>query len=92
VIKRIVVAEHKRATETIVAEHYPYDKGSYRYCVRILGGKYHDLEFRCRTEESAMWLFDQVVDARMAGRDWNWLTGESNDSTAKSVAAEAMSS
>lgn len=80
---RLVLAQHKRLLETVVAEHFPDDKGSYRYCVRIRGGKYHDTEFRCRTEESAMWVFDQVVDARTTGRDWNWLC-EFSDSEARS--------
>jgi hypothetical protein len=69
-----VLAQHKRATEVITATYHEWDRSSYRYTVNIVGGKFHGVVFRCRTEQSTMWLFDTVVAVRALDIDWSWLT------------------
>lgn len=69
-----VVAQYKHGTETITAKYNPDIAQAYCWMVSIIGHKFHGIEFHCRTKHSALWLFDQVVRARTADIDWNWLT------------------
>lgn len=68
-----ILAEYKRATETVTAAQHRDDIGTYTYTVAIVGGKHHGVEFHCHTEASTLWLFDRVVAHRKTERDWNWL-------------------
>lgn len=70
---KTVLAQHKRCTETITAEHHGDDVGTYNYLVRIEGGKHDNLEIHCHTVASVLWLFDLVLLARQGGVEWNWL-------------------
>jgi hypothetical protein len=69
-----VLAQYKRASETIVAAHHADDAGSYTYTVLITGGRHHGVEFHCRTEQSALKVFDRIVALHKAE------AGESDDS------------
>jgi hypothetical protein len=69
-----VLAQYKRATEVITAAHHLHDSGTYIYAVRIDGGKHHNIEIHCRTYESTMWLFDQIVGHRRHDQEWLWLS------------------
>lgn len=68
-----VLAEYNRATELIKAVWHGEGE-RYDFAVLILGGKHHGVIIQCSTEQSVMWLFDAVRAARIADRDWNWLT------------------
>lgn len=68
-----VLAQYKRVTEVITAAHHSHDTGTYIYTVRIDGGIHSGIEFHCRTAQSALWLFDQIVGHRKHGIDWIWL-------------------
>lgn len=71
--KVVVLEEITFGYEIIRAEHHTETRESYCYYVRLIYGPYHGLEFRCRTEESTLWLYDHVVACRATGRAWNWL-------------------
>lgn len=68
-----VLAQYKRATEIVTAAHHWHDTGTYIYTVRIDGGTHSGIEIHCRTPQSTLWLFDQIVAHRKRGIDWNWL-------------------
>jgi hypothetical protein len=90
--RKVVVAQYQRKYETVCAEHHPDDDGSYRYCVRIIGGKFHDTEIRCRTKKSALWLFDLVVKAVVLDIDWSWLVVGRNESFDSEIVEQWASS
>lgn len=63
---------YQRLTESIVAEHHPYENGM-AYLIRIIGGKHTGTEIHCATEQSAVALFDSLVAARKAEREHPFL-------------------
>lgn len=74
----IILAQKHWATETIEAVYVPaathiFDKGGYRYEVRIIGGKNHLGEIRCPNHDSAIRLFEYLVLARVHNLDVSWL-------------------
>lgn len=68
-----VLAQYKRVTEVVTASHHLHDTGTYKYTVRIDGGPHSGVEIHCRTNDSTMWLFDQIVEHRKREVDWVWL-------------------
>jgi hypothetical protein len=52
------LACYKQGNETIEVIHHQHG-----FTVRILNGKWHGSETHCRTEQSALELFDSIVTA-----------------------------
>lgn len=69
---KCILAQSKWATETTTVELVD-DVGSYTYMVSIDGGRHHGVQILCRSEASAMWLFEQIVTHRKSGIEWEWL-------------------
>lgn len=61
----VLLAQRAFATETITAEHHPYERGM-NYVLYVNGGKSHGIEIHCSTEASLLSLFADVLRYRLA--------------------------
>lgn len=68
-----VLLRFARATEVITAEHHSDGYGM-PWAVCIDGGKHSGVVIHCQTQNSAVWLFNEIVLARKGNYDHPYLT------------------